>query len=73
LLTKYDIKNTKKILFKTSDRTLIVPERALSETALNEGTFSIGIDVHSYNLYSQLKVQEQLIPNIRYISMLKSD
>jgi hypothetical protein len=35
----------------------MVPEKALSETALNEGTFSIGIDVHSYNLYSQLTLQ----------------
>jgi len=46
-----------KILFESSDRTLIVPEKAISETALNGGTFSIGIDVHSYNLYSQLMVQ----------------
>jgi len=47
----------KKILFESSDRTLIVPERALSEKALNKGTFSIGTDVHSYNLYSQFMLQ----------------
>jgi len=47
----------KKILFESSNRTLNVPEEAISETALNGGTFSIGTDVHSYNLYSQLMVQ----------------